>query len=602
MVVDEKVKRVPSPEWFAGKGKLKAELGIKYEKDYLDFRAKYAPEKWADLSGDELLSFFSIGYKPNSLCYALEYAKQYKVFGTIGGGSSWLYYVFKSKKDGQWKTSLEGKNKLVSGMRVTDAEEAAELVPIIRDALFQGNEILKQAGVPKNSADYSELAKKLRKLNDKLSEEGISNFIYKKWVLKYFHMLHPEIIPCWYSEDWIDFITTSLNLQKREDYFERMGEIMLYIQKSGLSVVVFSEVFDDYFGEPKKPKNHLISNQPTESDTIDEEVNIKTSNQYPRNRIIFGAPGTGKSYLLEQEKKELLLGGGGYERVTFHPDYSYANFVGTYKPIQLDDEDNSVGYGFVQGPFMRIYVEAKKNPKKNYLLIIEEINRANMAAVFGDVFQLLDRNDDGESVYPIQTSQDVRKFLAASELAGSYIDIAEMRLPSNLYIWATMNSADQGVYPMDTAFKRRWDFEYLSIDDKEEKIENLKFRHIRTGRSYAWNDLRKAINNALIGMNVNEDKLLGPFFLKESAFTDDRSFAAAFKSKVLMYLFEDAARQKRSQLFAGCGKECNVFSKVCQKFDAIGIGIFSSDFVSKVPVLADDEQDKQIVQNAQEDK
>ena len=298
-----------------------------------------------------------------------------------------------------------------------------------------------------------------------------------------------------------------------------------------------------------------------------EEVNFCTGIQikYPRNRIIFGAPGTGKSFILNKEAKKLLEQGGYVERVTFHPDYSYANFVGTYKPVMVsgisnvientskevisvlvdktksaqekydllyerfkddgltrlpillglytDDVfktrkqdgtdavgDNSVernhgkalrpyvallsdvkekeeiAYEYVPGPFMRVLAKALKNAMtgnpKPYLLIIEEINRANVAAVFGDVFQLLDRAETNASEYEIATTNEMRAYLA-KELGVDKSAVETIKIPDNMFLWATMNSADQGVFPMDTAFKRRWDFTYLGIDDSEMILSRL---------------------------------------------------------------------------------------------------------------------------------
>ena len=320
----------------------------------------------------------------------------------------------------------------------------------------------------------------------------------------------------------------------------------------------------------------------------------------PRNRILFGAPGTGKSYTLNCEKDLLLADGGEYERVTFHPDYSYANFVGTYKPVPYKDSEgkDSITYAYVPGPFMRTYVKALRNSRsgtpKPFLLVIEEINRANVAAVFGDVFQLLDRDDDEISEYPIQASEDIKKYLAG-ELGGKPDDYSEIRIPDNMFIWATMNSADQGVFPMDTAFKRRWDFTYLGIDDSEAGIVGKKviLGQGEYRRIVEWNALRKAINDELLAYKVNEDKLMGPYFiskknLPEGEMIDAAVFTRIFKNKVIMYLFDDAAKQKRITLFGGCDEKAkNQYSKICREFDTKGVYIFcegiSSQFIDSVP-------------------
>lgn len=338
---------------------------------------------------------------------------------------------------------------------------------------------------------------------------------------------------------------------------------------------------------PSKICEDSTSNSYHVSDDSVFSTELKSS--YPRNRIIFGAPGTGKSWQLDTDKNKLLENGGEFERVTFHPDYTYSQFVGAYKPTT--DENGEISYQFVPGPFMRIYVNALKNSRTDYpqpyLLIIEEINRARVASVFGDIFQLLDRKEDGTSQYAIQASEDIKKYLAA-ELGGqpSYYPI--LKIPNNMFLWATMNSADQGVYPMDTAFKRRWTFEYISIDAKQEEVKctvNLVKDNPETNVN--WNRLRKAINAKLLDTcRVNEDKLLGPFFLSKKAIKadeanhiiDEEAFRKAFKSKVIMYLFEDAARQYRSRLFKS--DICKMYSSICDEFDKHGMAIFGDDFKS----------------------
>lgn len=324
---------------------------------------------------------------------------------------------------------------------------------------------------------------------------------------------------------------------------------------------------------------------PPIDDIKDKIINI----DFSHNRIVFGAPGTGKSYRLEEDRK---IFGNNFERVTFHPNYSYSQFVGTYKPVptsHLDKEGHEVQditYKYVPGPFMRAYVQAKKSSNP-YLLLIEEINRANVTAVFGEVFQLLDR-EDGESEYEIETSEDMRKYLSIA-LGGKESDYKKMKIPSNMYIWASMNSADQGVFPMDTAFKRRWDFEYIGINENEGEIENIIIKLGQPEQEIYWNQLRKAINNKLSKeCKVNEDKLLGPYFLSKSIIdtSDDekhlknnKEFLEAFKSKVIMYLYEDAGKQYKQKLFAGCS-DYSKYSLVCDEFDKKGEKIFGDDILS----------------------
>lgn len=354
---------------------------------------------------------------------------------------------------------------------------------------------------------------------------------------------------------------------------------------------------------------------------IDTDKDIDKDTGKERNRIIFGAPGTGKSHKLEEDSK---LFGENMERVTFHPNYSYAQFVGTYKPIQ-GENPTDIKYEYVPGPFMRTYVNALNNPEKKFLLLIEEINRANVAAVFGDVFQLLDRKN-GVSEYPIATSEDIKKHLLekldclkdqdinelSDEEKKMYI---EMKIPENMYIWATMNSADQGVFPMDTAFKRRWEFEYISVNEPEQvaKIEKYVIpmcANMEQGYYVNWNDLRTRINSILIdNCKVNEDKLLGPFFIsknvlddikankdekdrilaidKESRSDEDNnilaeickkeiSYMKAFESKVIMYLFEDVMKMRAEKIFIDYAQKKGkmIFSEICKVFEKDGEHIF----------------------------
>ena len=329
------------------------------------------------------------------------------------------------------------------------------------------------------------------------------------------------------------------------------------------------------------------------SEYIEPVYNTKLTTKYERNRIVFGAPGTGKSFGLKTDCEDLMKGTEGtYERVTFHPDYTYSQFVGTYKPV-MDADGTSIRYDFVPGPFIRVYVEAIKSGRTDapqpHLLLIEEINRAKVAAVFGDVFQLLDRDDDGVSEYEIQASEDIRRYLV-KELGGVPDNYKKIRIPNNMFIWATMNSADQGVFPMDTAFKRRWNFEYLGINESEEEIIGIG-KIVLPGETEAveWNTVRRAINDRMASeYRINEDKLMGPFFLAKKVIASDENgmiidpekFMEAFKSKVIMYLYEDAVKQRKHDFFNGC--DSSKYSSVCDAFDEKGIAIFGSSVKNTV--------------------
>ena len=333
-----------------------------------------------------------------------------------------------------------------------------------------------------------------------------------------------------------------------------------------------------YFENDLAEIQKIVDSHPKLSSAEKEKNNNRPTVVSPsdsRQIIYFGAPGTSKSYTLNEDAKKIV----NQERVTFYPGYSYQQFVGTYKPYMSGDK---IAYKFVPGPLLRLLekaLKAKKTAKakpqnenkevapaaetstenqengqeekntEKFLLIVEELNRAEAAAVFGDLFQLLDRDSTGKSEYPISVSEDLKQYLCRKDEndVGVWANEPEdtqkqLSFPSNFYIWATMNSADQGVFPLDTAFKRRWDFKYFGIDDADKKLNEDVV-------SKFWNILRKTINKALQEqLNLNEDKLLGPFFMKVKNI-DEKTFWERFCSKVLLYLYEDAARLNRNRIF-----------------------------------------------------
>lgn len=313
-----------------------------------------------------------------------------------------------------------------------------------------------------------------------------------------------------------------------------------------------------------------------------EEERVSTG----ENILLYGVPGSGKSWTIEHEycKK-----GSVVERLVFHPDYTYSDFIGQILPAVADN--GQVSYKFTPGPFTNILREAYNNPKKEYILVIEEINRGNAPAIFGEVFQLLDRkveiqgiDDDG---YPVGTSEyGITNENIAEEMYGNNRKNEKIRIPSNLSIIGTMNTSDQNVFTLDTAFQRRWDMRLIENDFENVNSTLANAEILDTG--VTWKNFCIEINNIIIGnstrMTSAEDKRLGAYFVhlrdlkfnesmgdlkvydvlrkKESkgTLTDDEKIQITvirdamrqnrkFPEKVIKYLWDDAFKFNREIIF-----------------------------------------------------
>lgn len=250
--------------------------------------------------------------------------------------------------------------------------------------------------------------------------------------------------------------------------------------------------------------------------------------------IYYGCPGTGKSHevkrLTEGLDNEKVItfddGTTNVFRTTFHPDYDYSTFVGCYKPVK---ENGKLDYRFVPQVFTNAYVAAKKHPDTPIYLIIEEINRGNCAQIFGDLFQLLDR-ETGVSKFPINAEEELMKYLRDDAEMEDYIKIA---LPNNFNIYATMNTSDQSLFPMDSAFKRRWEMKYIKIDyDNKDADYTFKVN----GVDYHWLEYLPCINGKITLATDSEDKQMGEFFIRSNM------TATEFKNKVMFYLWNDVCK------------------------------------------------------------
>ena len=300
-----------------------------------------------------------------------------------------------------------------------------------------------------------------------------------------------------------------------------------------------------------------------------EDYSIQTSsNTISRQVIYYGAPGTGKSHKI----KEILGECKGCPtdkkvpkenifRTTFHPDSDYSTFVGAYKPtrgkkplyglngsttVRMQEGGNplneeTITYNFIPQAFLNAYIRSYQTTENVYL-IIEEINRGNCAQIFGDLFQLLDRDEEGKSEYTIKADTDLKAYL--EETLGTDnegIKDGEICLPSNLYIYATMNTSDQSLFPIDSAFKRRWDWKYEPI-----KYKNTDWVIDINGEKFSWVSFQRIVNSRILASTNSEDKMLGDFFVNphDKTITDK-----LFLNKILFYLWNDVCKDGEGEIF-----------------------------------------------------
>lgn len=329
--------------------------------------------------------------------------------------------------------------------------------------------------------------------------------------------------------------------------------------------------YPEYIGKTMQEWTIDYKRKKCSSGETDDLVHTDNDMYLGQNVIFYGVPGCGKSH----EIKKILEGVDTkyYKRILFHPEYSYSDFVGQLHPVT---EGGNITYPFVPGPFTEILLDAYKDREHDYFLIIEEINRGNAPAIFGDLFQLLDRDDNGESEYSIYNKEIIR-YLNKWERSEEYRD--NIRIPKNLTIFATMNTCDQNVFTLDTAFKRRW--RMSRIENKFDSILSTWKIRFENGKDVSWKDFAEAVNDAILN-NCNdgtaaEDKQLGTHFIKQCDLTSARRFA----EKVLMYLWDDVAKYDKSQLFDtknyktldmvidGFAKGENVFSPNCAQLQEL---------------------------------
>lgn len=321
----------------------------------------------------------------------------------------------------------------------------------------------------------------------------------------------------------------------------------------GNSLTALIKVVNEYY-------SHYLEIVKTENGYCLKIKNKTTKGIIPStNILLYGVPGCGKSFYVEKNYESKVQEGFTI-RVVFHPDYTYSDFVGQLMPVlkevknAQDVKEEKLQYDFVPGPFTRILQLAEIHKDQQCLLIIEELNRGNAPAIFGEIFQLLDRNDDGTSKYAIY-NREISKELYDNEQQEKPNE--PIKLPPNLTIVATMNTSDQNVFTMDTAFQRRWQMKHIPNRFTGESLDEKTINHVAKhlpNSEISWGVFAQTINKKMqtanLGFGGTEDKSLGVYFATDNDLDDAERFA----EKVLKYLWDDAFKLGRKELFNDCSQ------------------------------------------------
>jgi len=338
---------------------------------------------------------------------------------------------------------------------------------------------------------------------------------------------------------------TNTHIQLKDEYIDLVSKKVFEFEKN-------TQIFntDDYLEFLGSTKSLFDLTKEDTENNEDIQVDEKDRMKGGTNILLYGVPGSGKSHTI---KNEYCNDPSLMERIVFHPDYTYSDFVGQILPqVNQEGESNTIEYKFIPGPFTRIlkacYEDSEAGLNHHRYLIIEEINRGNAPAIFGEVFQLLDRCDDptkgivGESEYGISNTD------IAKEVYGD--ENIKVRIPSNLTILATMNTADQNVFTLDTAFKRRWKMKAI----RNKFVNDLHCNHSLCGTTLKWKDFAIKINEKIIEFGESnlgsEDNRLGVYFLKDNEMDD----VSTFSEKILMYLWSDVFKYNREDIFVNSYK------------------------------------------------
>ena len=467
-----------TPEWVSSHADEFEDVRLEAEIQYDDFQSKFAPEVLSTLSGEDLLRkmFYSEETNKENLCYCLEFhAKNRELFGSVAGGSAYKFNLFYQKKKSSWVTGSSAKPKMLT------LDEAIVLGTEIRDAIVEGAKIIAANQDLTDAEGYNNL------YNQLFAKMG--RYINLLWVQKYYHMIFPDKFPVFYNEAWQRHVLTKLDIEPYDSGFVRMGQISLFVNECDVENVIFAQIIYKYFNMAEDSDN--TSNDSDNADAVDETSDTELSTLSPRgkdkamplNFILYGAPGTGKTYataeyaiaIIENRKVDLsqktsdersaLMGKykaaikeGLITFTTFHQSYGYEDFIQGMRP---DTKNGGFNFVPVDGVFKKIADEAIKHGDKDYVIIIDEINRANISKVFGELITLIEEDKRWGEINALSVTLPSGQVFA---------------VPNNLFIVGTMNSADKSISLIDAALRRRFDF--IEVVPNSKIVENTVLKTV----------------------------------------------------------------------------------------------------------------------------
>ena len=496
---------------------------------YKNFQDQFGPTRLQTLSGEDLLNTVFLGTGQKGLCYYIESAPEYRdAFGDIRGGTAAKFGLYKHK-DGDW---IQGNWKKEENH--LSIEQAIEVGTDIRDALIKACEIIEQLIPFSTELAYEQLARDLEKIPE-INEN--------MWFRKYFHMIYPEYFPTWYSNNFIDQVVQKCGLKSGHSLYGKIGEIARFAKKCEIPNAIFSKIAVEVL-QLEKPSWQKSDVEHEELEEMNYENNTKT----PLNQILYGAPGTGKTYnsiiraleivtgdrkILPADKNKREAKYSEYlkefdeyrnqiEFVTFHQSMAYEEFIEGIKPIikkDVDTTSHQIQYEYADGIFKKIANKAKADQSNKYVLIIDEINRGNISKIFGELITLIE---------PTKRFGNKEAQKVILPYSHEYFEV-----PNNLYIIGTMNTSDRSIAAVDIALRRR--FEFIPMRPETELVTDVDGIYL--------NSIFKKLNKK-IEILLDEDHMIGHSYLMRCQNIEDVKKAWFEKIMPLMneYFYGDWER------------------------------------------------------------